>query len=246
MKTATVILIGFSLLLQSNRVVSQKSGKYYNLTKSQILEFYEGEFVYKYSGSGIPFNCTDTIAFGSWKQVKGNKFLQLNSSRKHLEGLVETNISEGIKSTNTRSIYFEISNPIENNWEQFNSKNVEARLVLYRVRLTTDCDAPQRVVEKDFYRSRFEFEVPFNCDVKSFEIIILPTDLEMWMQFQPPRLVRTEEYTIERQEANSFEIRMPHLSECFMSAIPLNNDIIIVKNKDVLIWRGEEFHYETE
>ncbi len=173
MKTIILVLIGFSILLQPNIVVSQISGKYYNKTKSQILEFYEDEFVYKYSGSGIPFNCSDTIAFGSWKQVRGNKFLQLNSSRKHLEGLVETQISEDNKSTNTRAIYFVILNPIENNWERFNSKNVEARLVFYRLRLTTDCDPPQRVNEKDFYSSKFEFEVPFNCNVKSFEIIIM-------------------------------------------------------------------------
>jgi hypothetical protein len=241
MRTSRFISILLTLIIESTAQCSmaQVDGEYLSKDKSSLLSFVDNKFTYKYS-SNIPFNCSDTIAFGNWRKVKGYSLIELNSIPFHMGGLVESYISEDKSLNQTGEVLFFISNPIEKYWARFNPDNTRARLIYYKLKIEIEYNLKSKVIEVESFSSETKFGLPSNYTIKSFEIIIKPMDLEMWLGNQP-RIFRIIKYEVKNKESNSFKVNIPELSECYMSSLNLNNDYVIVKSKNELLWRGEIF-----
>lgn len=175
-----------------------------------------------------PFDCCDTISYGYWELEKPG-VLKLFSDPKlflPLDLLVKES------KTASDSVYFIITNPIENLYEEN-----ERPEILY----TLFTNAGRGFNFSMYHDSnKISFENPNKKDVKRFNISIYPKHTFRGRNIGTREAV-TVEYSVKDVGSNVFEIQIPELDYGYLTYKRLNDDYVKIVNKNKLIWDGNVF-----
>ena len=236
----TIAFISISVNLLGQSI----DGVYMN-DEMENLKLYLSEDLFLYGDdSGLEhlalYQCSDTIAFGYWeKDADVKSLIRLYTNPLQLASLVESKIQEN-EADNRDSIYFRISNPIEDQYIYYNSVNPSGRIIYYTISIETNKQIfDQQVNLERFHSNKVSIYVPEGTMVKSFEITAHPTCYSNgWKPNMSPNYVTTLRYNVENLKSNSFQISIPELTVCYLSTLRLDGDFVKILSKKQLEWDG--------
>jgi len=181
--------------------------------------------------------CCDTIAFGSWKMIN-ESVIELNSTENYLRPILKTRIEESERVYND-SIQFIFHSPIETHLNRYPDHK---RDFVYLFSLHTgnyNYDAHQ--FEIAHRKNPINLPFPRSLSIKQIHVEVIPT-FEFDGQHLGARKFLSSFYEVQNSKANTFDIYFPELSYPFMTYLRLDQEYILRKNKNELVWDGVVYH----
>lgn len=209
---------------------------------SEDLFFFEDDFDYTHQP---PYNCSDTLAFGYWERDDKYPFIKLYTNPLQHASLINLDVKEA-KRGDADSIYFIISNPMEEEHIRYNKGNENARKVYYTIYIETgDSRFDSKVNFTKYYTNNILVGVPKTGGIKKFEVTINPVDCVLgWRENMSPKFVTTMQYEVKDPKSNFFKIEIPELTACYLSSLRLNGDFIKILSNKQLEWDGHIYTKE--
>lgn len=230
----------FCLLSCSKKI--QISGVYRDQDDgTQELVFDKENFLFRYSDgyNSSLFYCTDSLAWGTWNLSPNSSVLELNGDNYRVNSILESKVVERTNS-DVRVFTLIIRNPIETHQ---NFINTDSRAISYGLKINSDCSRLSELEFRDrFNSSRILVDIPVGCTIKSFTITVYPTEVYVgWSDEYPPSMASTYSYELKSLHSNEVEVEMPNLTYCYVSAMRLKQDYVLILSKSNLRWNGKSY-----
>ena len=237
-------IILFTIFSCSKSIITYNNGKekyigtYINQSNSLEIILLENSFLIKdeanYNNHLAVFNCPDTLAYGTWKLDNNYPFIKLYSNSMQYWGGVDRKVEETNIISKNDSIYFTISTPIEGN-------NEETKSIYYKIIIQTgDNIYDMKVNQKKFYRKNIALPMPKTKKIDSFMIEIYPIESVLgWKQQTPPRYYSTDTYYVKNKTNNYFQIHIPNLTSCYISAYILMGEYVKILDESKIEWKED-------
>lgn len=181
--------------------------------------------------------CSDTISFGYWMKVKKYPLVKLYSDSSQRSSLVRLSVVESQQGNEV--VRFVINNPIESIIKKYGSVGND-RIIQYSVNvksdnLTTDCSVYNEKIRKQkFKENQFSIDKNDQCGIMGFEIFIFRSESKVgWPESISSDIVYTFEYEVINPKSDYYEINIPELTPCYMSAKRLNGTLALVEGDTI-------------
>ncbi|PZQ98599.1 MAG: hypothetical protein DI539_29265 [Flavobacterium psychrophilum] len=228
-----------SIISYSLTACKAQIGVYVSPQQNLELHVSNDRFVLKHSATGRNSNlyCSDTISYGYWTKVKKYPLIRLYSDSIQRSSLVSLNVIESQQGN--EGVKFVINNPIESIIKKYGSGG-DDRLIQYSVNvksdnLTTDCSLYNEKIRKQkFQENQFSIYRNDQCRIVGFEIFIFRSASKVgWPESISSDIIYTLEYEVMNPKSNYYEISIPELTPCYMSAKRLNGTLALVEGNTI-------------
>ncbi len=181
--------------------------------------------------------CCDTLAYG-YITFENNEYLKLEGDSSLNPMFISMNVVER-KIKDSDSVFFSIQNPIEKEYEKFNSKGSD---LIYKLLVEADSKSIDYFKENNqpFENGNIQFYNPEKRSIDNFSITIEPKN-SIYVKNLSVRELNTLTYYVKNKESNFFEINMPQLSYGFISYKRIHGEFAKFKNGDEIIWDNKKF-----
>ena len=199
-----------------------------------------GRFVYIDSrqNGDLASPCCDTITYG-YVKVNSDGYLEFESDSSLNSIFVSMDVTEKV-NRKTDSIFFIITNPIEEHFKNRKSKekgDLSYTLLVYPKSSTSSYFKENT---ETFERGFIKYYNPDRLAINDFTITIEPKN-SMYVKNIAVRALSTTTYKVRNSKANIFEINIPQLSYGFISYRRIEGSFAQWIEQNVIIWEGKEF-----
>lgn len=199
----------------NNKIVFKKNGTFYIINKIKKL-----------------FQYTDTLSFGKYK-ISGKNIIKLTSYYQNIQNFQiaynEINVTER-QGENTDSLYFLIKNDFENNFCK--NEKYKNRPLYYNLYVYGDTIYDLRSLSN-------EFQIPNMNSLRFFDLIVVPDNYNFSGYLALKKIF--SDYHPKNKDSNIFIIDIPELNVHYLTCKRLYSEIILIKNKNTIIWQGVEY-----
>lgn len=181
--------------------------------------------------------CCDTISKGTFKFDSSRHLLRLTSFPYINDNKIDLVVKEQLK-VGEDSIIFEFTSPVQA-WEDGSyGKNIK---FYYRIIVNIRNKINPKLtdwVSKISDKPRISLPISKTDDYVSFFVEIFPNYYHIPIRNFPFPVIASKSYSILDSKSNTFKIDFPVLTFDYLAYKRLNDDIIVIKDKDTLEWDG--------
>jgi hypothetical protein len=235
--TLSLSFIGIACFSQT----TQKIGGVFNFSGDTAIKLIINSNKFAYINpikrGDLATPCCDTITYGDIS-YDSSGFLILKSDPSLNSVFIGMEVIEG-KKEGSDSIFFNIHNPIEQDYHKFNSKGGD---LIYSLLVDPYSRSPNYFKENNqpFEGRYVRFYNPAKLGLEDFTISITPKN-SIYVKNLAVRELSTLTYKVKSKTSNVFEIYMPQLTYGFISYERINGDYAKFVDQNTIIWKGRRF-----